>query len=121
MLHKIGAMYADVWLSENGYRVSVVPAEKVAAIADSFFGTVGGYDEERDVVAELGPYPDENMALCEAAAWMALDSSRDLIRQAHELLCEAGTKFPIASQAACDRRNRAAALLQRVLDQGEGS
>ena len=42
-----------------------------------------------------------------------------LIKQAYDLLYEAGTKFAIASQEASDRRNRAAALLKRVLNIGK--
>ncbi len=40
---------------------------------------------------------------------------RRVIKQAYNLLYEAGTKFPVASQEASDRRDRAAALLKRVL------
>ena len=40
---------------------------------------------------------------------------KQTVKQAYDLLYEAGTKFPIASQVACDRRNRAAALLKRIL------
>lgn len=43
-------------------------------------------------------------------------NERRLIQQAYNLLYAAGTQYPIASQAACDRRCRAAALLKRTLD-----
>lgn len=39
-----------------------------------------------------------------------------IIKQAYNLLYEAGTKFPISSQTAHDRRNRAATLLKRILE-----
>ena len=48
-----------------------------------------------------------------------IKNERRLTQQAYDLLYEAGTKYPIASQAACDSRRRAAALLKRALDGDE--
>jgi len=66
MLHKIGTIYADIWYSLDGYRVSIVPAEKMITVPpDSFFEMV--YDEG-DVTANLGPYPDVYRALSDVNA-----------------------------------------------------